>query len=159
MKALDLGAGYDPQRWLPGADIADNNIATEDIPLGDQRTFHIGFFGDEQLPVQDGYYDLIWYSYGWYTVSLSHRKRVAAEITRVAKPKATLILRDYCSYYNHPADMDVCLTAKQWLRIVETCFPGWTVDGFYTELAPSCDVPQMYDDEFCVVAILKKGWG
>ena len=159
MKALDFGCGYMPQRWLPGADLADCNLALDDIPKGDTRNFFIGFFGEDRLPVDDNYYDLIWYSYGWYQVDLKLRRRVAKEITRVAKTRCTLVLRDYCSYWNHETDLDVCLTAKQWKRIVETCFPEWTLDGLYVELSPDCSNIETYDTEFCIVAILKKGWG
>lgn len=169
MKVLDLGTGYECDRWLPGADLASQNLDERDVEHGRLR----GFLPDEvqifyqhvssgdPLPVSDGTYDLVWYSYGLYTNWKSDRKKIADEITRVTKGRATLVLRDYTQWYPDSQEDDlVSVPLQEWVENVEEIFPDWNLDYVAVHVHhKNREVIDFDDGSLGVIVILKKGWG
>lgn len=167
MKALDLGTGYDPERFFPGADLCGQNMDEEFVEnyrglVFDKETKVFAQRADTEtpLPVPDGTYDLVWYSYGLYSNDLRDRQSIADEITRITKPRATLVLRDYTQWYSEHDDELVNIPLKQWIDNIDEIFSDWEVSTFAVDYDTESLKPSDYDEgAFCVVVILKKGWG
>lgn len=143
-RILDVGCGDDPERWFPGADLCDINADGEDVDFADMCC------SSSPLPVPDASYDLIWYSYGWQWVDPAMYGEVAEEMSRVAAPRATIVIKDYCSVQNWDTGAERKITVKQWQTNLMSHFApfGWTIESLYKEV-----------DTRDILCILSRNWG
>jgi len=158
MKALDLGCGYEKDRQLPGADLCNSNLGWDEVELETGQRFfpHFASTG-EPLPVPNGEYDLVWYSFGLYSCDFMSRKAIADEITRITKPRATLVIRDYTQWYIGGDIVNVPYI--EWVKNIEEIFPGWHVDSVYVYVNENGQPEDIDSGALGVAAFLTKGWG
>ena len=166
MKAIDIGTGYERGRQLPGADLCSGNIADDTDPDEGCECFWQFAMSSEPLPVADGTYDLVWYSYGLYSCDFEDRQSIADEITRITKPRATLVLRDYTQWYEGGVHKNIPF--KEWMDNLRKIFPGdgfgrgWSIDTvsvLVNSRGEKVEVEDIDEGAFHVTCILKKGWG
>lgn len=133
MKALDLGCGNDPKRFLPGADLCDVNTVLDDA-----------FCFTNEIP--DKFYDFVWYRFAWrqhFDLNIA-----ATEVTRITRDKATVVLQDTRELYEEETEDYNYPTPKEWEDLIRKIWIplGWSVDTL------------MHSEED-TLAILTKGWG
>ena len=157
MKAIDIGTGYERERQLPGADLCSGNIAGDRVPDEGCECFWQFAMSSEPLPVADGTYDLVWYSYGLYSCDFEDRQSIADEITRITKPRATLVLRDYTQWYSEKELVNVPFT--EWVDNIKKIFSAWTLDTQSVYMNTNGTIEDYDEGAFHVTCVLKKGWG
>lgn len=145
MKAIDIGSGSNPERWLLGADTCELNSDDSEGKV----TFTQLASTKTPLPVEDATYDLIWCSYSWRSINQSDHLSVAKELSRIAKDGATLILRDYCVDIDQETGEEIEIPSKTWLRIIKALFADWKTED-------TCPFIASYTDATVGVVFLKR---
>ena len=128
MKVLDLGCGFDDERFIPGADLADDETDLNGVENEGYGKGFIQFVStDTPLPVEDNTYNVVWYSNGFYYVPLDKKKKVADEIKRVLCNGGILVIHDYTVDDNSDREATE-EDAIKWRETVEKTFEGWEIE-------------------------------
>jgi hypothetical protein len=124
MKVLDLGCGDNPLRWFPGADLCDYNLEVTNVR--GRRCY----YDMEEIPSNQ--YQLVWYRYG-ERINGQPLEELVAELTRITKKKAWVVLVDYLESIGWETDTITLITMREWVSRLKKAFckGGWKVDSEY----------------------------
>jgi hypothetical protein len=148
MNVIDIGCGSDPERWLPGADLLENNFNYRE---GDPHNLSVMSYDNFDL-VPSGQYDMIWSSYSF---RYNSAQAFIEQCHRIARPKATVNIRDYIEWDDWENDGEPTYpdeeTFRKWFIAIWTSF-GWNVDTFLTFSVDGNDFQEFH-------AVITLGWG
>jgi len=142
-RILDVGCGNEPDRFFPGAITAEANADIDEIDYANFVSL------EEPLPIPDGSFDLIWYSFGWHLTDDNDKASIAAELSRVAAKRSTIIFRDYLVIQNWNTGSERRISLATWKKRLMKYFKplGW-------------NTPELYrGGRHDVLCILPRNWG